>query len=32
MGIAADMVRLMPYLDVVVLGSGDGDFVEILGS
>ncbi|MGQ9692023.1 MAG: LabA-like NYN domain-containing protein [Thermaceae bacterium] len=30
MGIAADMVRLMPYLDVVVLGSGDGDFVEIL--
>lgn len=30
MGIAADMVRLMPHLDVVVLGSGDGDFVEIL--
>ncbi len=30
MGIAADMVRLMPYLDVVVLGSGDGDFAEIL--
>lgn len=30
MGMAADMVRLMPYLDVVVLGSGDGDFVEIL--
>ncbi|AEB11633.1 NYN domain-containing protein [Marinithermus hydrothermalis] len=30
MGIAADMVRLMHTLDVVVLGSGDGDFVEIL--
>ncbi|GIW32135.1 MAG: NYN domain-containing protein [Meiothermus sp.] len=30
MGIAADMVRLMHTLDVVVLGSGDGDFVEIV--
>lgn len=29
MGIAADMVRLMSSLDVVVLGSGDGDFVDI---
>ncbi len=29
MGIAADMVRLMHTLDVVVLGSGDGDFVDI---
>ncbi|GEM85485.1 NYN domain-containing protein [Meiothermus granaticius] len=30
MGIAADMVRLMHALDVVVLGSGDGDFVDII--
>ncbi|PZA07047.1 MULTISPECIES: NYN domain-containing protein [unclassified Meiothermus] len=30
MGIAADMVRLMHTLDVVVLGSGDGDFVDII--
>ncbi|MBF6594948.1 MAG: NYN domain-containing protein [Thermaceae bacterium] len=30
MGIAADMVRLMNSLDVVVLGSGDGDFVDIV--
>ncbi len=30
MGIVADMVRLMDSLDVVVLGSGDGDFVDIL--
>lgn len=30
MGIAADMVRLMHTLDVVVLGSGDGDFVDIV--
>ncbi|MER3479239.1 MAG: NYN domain-containing protein [Meiothermus sp.] len=30
MGIAADMVRLMHTLDVAVLGSGDGDFVEII--
>lgn len=30
MGIAADMVRLMDHLDVVVLGSGDGDFVDVL--
>lgn len=30
MGIAADMVRLMNSLDVVVLGSGDGDFVDII--
>ncbi len=30
MGIAADMVRLMESLDVVVLGSGDGDFVDVL--
>jgi len=30
MGIVADMVRLMDHLDIVVLGSGDGDFVDIL--
>ncbi len=30
MGIAADMVRLMGSLDVVVLGSGDGDFVDVI--
>jgi uncharacterized LabA/DUF88 family protein len=30
MGIAADMVRLMEAIDVVVLGSGDGDFADIL--
>lgn len=30
MGIAADMFRLMDFLDVVVLGSGDGDFVDIV--
>ena len=30
MGIAADMVRALPYVDVLVLGSGDGDFVPIL--
>lgn len=30
MGIAADMVRLMQTLDTVVLGSGDGDFVDII--
>ncbi|MCP2015780.1 uncharacterized LabA/DUF88 family protein [Deinococcus sp. HSC-46F16] len=30
MGIVADMVRLMDHLDVVVLGSGDGDFTDIV--
>lgn len=30
MGIAADMVRALPYADVLVLGSGDGDFVPML--
>ena len=30
MGIAADMVRALPYVDVLVLGSGDGDFVPML--
>ncbi len=30
MGIAADMVRAWPHLDVVVLASGDGDFAPML--
>lgn len=30
MGIAADVVRAWDHLDVVVLASGDGDFVPIL--
>ena len=30
MGIAADMVRAWDHLDVLVLASGDGDFVPIL--
>jgi uncharacterized LabA/DUF88 family protein len=30
MGICADIVRLMSYLDVLVLGSGDGDFTDVL--
>lgn len=30
MGMVADMVRLMDALDVVVLGSGDGDFTDIV--
>jgi uncharacterized LabA/DUF88 family protein len=30
MGICADMVRLMEHLDVIVLGSGDGDFTEVV--
>ncbi|CAM4192962.1 NYN domain-containing protein [Deinococcus marmoris] len=30
MGIVADMVRLMDHLDVVVLGSGDGDFTDMV--
>lgn len=29
-GIAMDIVKLMPKLDVVVLASGDGDFVPLL--
>lgn len=29
-GIAMDVVRLLPKLDVVVLVSGDGDFAELL--
>ncbi len=30
MGIAADLVRALPHVDVLVLASGDGDFVPIL--
>ena len=30
MGIAADMVRALPFADVLVLGSGDGDFVPMV--
>lgn len=30
MGIVADMVRLMDHLDTVILGSGDGDFTDIV--
>ncbi|HEX2863731.1 MAG TPA: NYN domain-containing protein [Deinococcales bacterium] len=30
MGICADMVRLAEHLDIIVLGSGDGDFMDIL--
>jgi uncharacterized LabA/DUF88 family protein len=30
MGICADIVRLAEHLDVIVLGSGDGDFLDIL--
>jgi uncharacterized LabA/DUF88 family protein len=30
MGICADMIRLMDHLDIIVLGSGDGDFMDIL--
>ena len=30
MGIVADMVRMMDHFDVVVLGSGDGDFTDIV--
>ena len=30
MGICADMVRLAEHLDVIVLGSGDGDFTDIV--
>jgi len=30
MGIAMDIVRALPYIDVVVLASGDGDFVPLL--
>jgi uncharacterized LabA/DUF88 family protein len=30
MGIAADIVRAWDHLDVVVLASGDGDFVPML--
>ncbi len=30
MGIAADIVRVWDHLDVVVLASGDGDFVPLL--
>ena len=30
MGIVADMFRLMDHLDVIVLGSGDGDFTDIV--
>lgn len=30
MGMVADMVRMMDHLDIVVLGSGDGDFTDIV--
>ncbi|MFC6617560.1 NYN domain-containing protein [Deinococcus radiophilus] len=30
MGMVADMVRLMDHLDIVVLGSGDGDFTDMV--
>ena len=30
MGIVADMFRLMDHLDIIVLGSGDGDFTDIV--
>ena len=30
MGICADIVRLAEHLDVIVLGSGDGDFLDII--
>ncbi|MGI8748105.1 MAG: NYN domain-containing protein [Deinococcus sp.] len=30
MGIVADMVRLCDHMDVVVLGSGDGDFTDMV--
>lgn len=30
MGIAADIVRALDHCDVIVLGSGDGDFVPML--
>ena len=30
MGMVADMFRLMDYLDIVVLGSGDGDFTDVV--
>ncbi|ADV67715.1 NYN domain-containing protein [Deinococcus maricopensis] len=30
MGIVADMTRLLDHLDVIVLGSGDGDFTDMV--
>lgn len=30
MGMVADMVRLADHLDVIVLGSGDGDFADMM--
>lgn len=30
MGMVADMVRIAEHLDVIVLGSGDGDFADIM--
>ncbi|WP_161881880.1 LabA-like NYN domain-containing protein [Deinococcus alpinitundrae] len=30
MGMVADMVRMMDHLDIIVLGSGDGDFTDIV--
>jgi len=30
MGIVADMFRMMDSLDIIVLGSGDGDFTDIV--
>lgn len=30
MGIVADMTRVAEHLDIIVLGSGDGDFVDML--
>ncbi len=30
MGMVADMVRMMDHMDIIVLGSGDGDFTDIV--
>ena len=30
MGIVADMIRMMDSMDIIVLGSGDGDFTDIV--
>ncbi|WP_291431561.1 NYN domain-containing protein [Deinococcus sp.] len=30
MGIVADMVRMMDSMDIIVLGSGDGDYTDIV--
>jgi uncharacterized LabA/DUF88 family protein len=28
-GIAVDAIKIAPYVDVIILGSGDGDFVDL---